>query len=89
MAHCTGGSGAFPIHALDSLVDWVEKGVAPKKLDGKIPPSAAALGGHERIFCPYPQVAAYKGGSTSKKESYECADDFRKFEKLWDQHAEL
>lgn len=79
MAHCYGGPGLFPQTAFLSLVDWVEKGTAPEQLqavsvpgmDGT-PPAVEK----SRPLCPYPQVAAYKGGDVNSAASFKCADDF-------------
>lgn len=79
VAHCFGGPGPFPLTALHSLVDWVEKGTAPDQLqaisvpgmDGS-PPAVEK----SRPLCPYPQVASYKGGDVNSAASFECAEDF-------------
>lgn len=72
VTHCAGGSGPFPETALDSLVDWVEKGKAPDSIEG-------IVGSVNRPICPWPLVAAYKGGNVDKAESFECKDDFGAF----------
>ncbi|KAK4497206.1 hypothetical protein PRZ48_011656 [Zasmidium cellare] len=79
--HCFGGDGAFPLTALNSLVDWVEKGKAPDHLDGQTLPMFSSKPDAEpayRPLCAYPKVAAYKGGDVNKAESFECADGFGK-----------
>lgn len=70
--HCMGGVGHFPTTAFDSLVEWVEKGRAPKHLDGEV-------GQSKRPICPYPSVAAYKGGDVNDASSFECREDFGAF----------
>lgn len=70
--HCVGGPGHFPSTALDALVQWVEKGKAPKHLDGEARDST-------RPICPYPLVAAYKGGDVKAASSFECKEDFGAF----------
>ncbi|KAH7108823.1 feruloyl esterase B [Dactylonectria macrodidyma] len=75
ISHCFGGNGAFPGDALDSLVQWVEKGKAPEKLHGKTRPFSGTPA--ERIICPYPLVARYDGkGDDTKASSYTCAKHF-------------
>lgn len=68
--HCSGGPGAAPTHALDALVDWVERGKAPRTL------AAANLAGTvTRDLCPYPQVSRYKGhGDPAVASSYRCTN---------------
>lgn len=70
--HCDGGPGLFPATALDSLVDWVENGKAPDSIEG-------VAGNVKRPICPWPLVAAYKGGDADKAESFECKEDFGAF----------
>lgn len=72
VTHCSGGSGPFPETALDSLVDWVEKGRAPDSIEG-------IVGSTQRPICSWPLVAAYKGGDVDKAESFECKGDFGAF----------
>lgn len=81
VTHCLGGDGAFPLTALNSLVDWVEKGKAPEHLDGQTIPMFSSKPDAEPSYkpiCAYPKVAAYKGGDVNKASSYQCADGFGK-----------
>ncbi|OJD31955.1 feruloyl esterase b precursor [Diplodia corticola] len=73
VAHCYGGTGPVPTGALDSLVSWVEGGVAPETL-----PASVTAGNTTRTLnlCPYPLVAAYKGGDMMAASSYECKETF-------------
>jgi hypothetical protein len=71
MAHCAGGLGPDQYDAVTAVIDWVEKGVAPRSLvaskiiDGQVTRS--------RPLCPYPQVARYQGqGSTDEAANFEC-----------------
>ena len=70
--HCAGGVGHFPTTAFDALVEWVEKGKAPKHLEGEV-------GESKKPICPYPLVAAYKGGDVKLANSFECAEHFGAF----------
>jgi len=65
--HCEGGDGAIPVDPLESIVDWVEKGVAPETLLGK-----TEDGSRSRKLCAYPLVSVYKGGDSRDKSSYAC-----------------
>lgn len=57
-----------------ALVDWVEKGKAPKQLIGAHYIDEDKRNGVEftRKLCPWPQEAVYMGGDTSSAESFEC-----------------
>jgi Tannase and feruloyl esterase len=58
--HCAVPNG-FP-----ALVDWVEKGVAPKQI-------IQQSGTRTRPMCPYPQKAIYNGsGSTDDAANFHC-----------------
>lgn len=65
--HCEGGDGAIPVDPLESIVDWVEKGVAPETLLGK-----TEDGSRSRKLCAYPLVSVFKGGDSRDKSSYAC-----------------
>lgn len=68
--HCSGGIGPFPGSALDDLVAWVEKGVAPSVLLGtSLPVNGTVL---KRDLCQYPLVSFYKGGDPTVASSFEC-----------------
>lgn len=71
MGHCGGGSGPNDFDELTALEQWVEKGVAPARLD-----ASHASGGkvdRTRPLCPFPQVATYKGtGSIDDAASFVC-----------------
>lgn len=72
VTHCSGGPGPFPVTALDSLVEWVEKGKAPDSIEG-------VIGKVKRPICPWPLVATYKGGNPDEAKSFECKEDFSAF----------
>jgi feruloyl esterase len=90
VAHCAGGKGPFPLTAFESLVKWVEEGVTPDLLDTQ----SMTIAGegeevvHRRPLCPWPMVAAFRGGGRDprKAESFVCRDGFGEKE---DGHDEL
>lgn len=72
VAHCAGGAGPSPDNPLKAVVDWVERGRAPRVLDGV---KRDASGGvvQTRPICLYPEVAAYKGhGDVAAASSFVC-----------------
>lgn len=74
MGHCGGGTGPNSLKALDPLVDWVEKGVAPTQLLAIRTP-APPTGPVQRPICPYPQIAKYQGtGDPNNPSNFTCAD---------------
>ncbi|MGD0486884.1 MAG: tannase/feruloyl esterase family alpha/beta hydrolase [Syntrophorhabdales bacterium] len=76
--HCRGGVGCFTSDALwiKQLVDWVEKGVEPGTIIGARPPIPALnLPARSRPFCPYLQIAVYKGsGSIDEAANFSCVN---------------
>ena len=73
MGHCgANATGPDKFDAVAALEGWVEKGVAPARIDavqyqdGKVKRS--------RPLCKYPEVAQYSGkGSVDDAESFTCA----------------
>ncbi len=73
MGHCgAGATGPDKFDAVAALENWVEKGVAPTRIDamqyadGKVTRS--------RPLCKYPEVAKYGGsGSTDDARNFSCA----------------
>ena len=84
MNHSSGGPATEQYDALASLVDWVERGVAPDRIiatargAGNAGGANAAVPGdwavdRTRPLCPYPQVARYNGTGTSERaENFTC-----------------
>jgi len=71
MAHCRGGVGADQCDFLTALVEWVEKGVAPKQIVASQSRDGKAL--RTRPLCPYPQVARRNGNSNpDDAQSFVC-----------------
>jgi feruloyl esterase len=84
MNHCAGGPATEQFDMLESLVNWVEKGVAPDRViasargagntggvNADVPADWAA--DRSRPLCPYPQVARYNGsGSLELASSFSC-----------------
>jgi hypothetical protein len=68
--HCSGGAGPQPQALFDTMVNWVESGVAPDSI-----PAQNTSGGvvtRTRPLCPYPQTAIYKGGDPDAASSFQC-----------------
>jgi feruloyl esterase len=69
MAHCQGGESLDHFDMLDAIVNWVEKGTAPKQVLS----TGAAFPGRSRPLCPYPQHPHYTGsGDSEKAENFSC-----------------
>jgi feruloyl esterase len=70
MAHCAGGAATDSMNALSSLVDWVESGKAPARIEAK---GTAVYPNRSRPLCPYPQYAQYNGsGDSEAATNYTC-----------------
>ena len=71
MFHCGGGVGTSTFETLTPLIDWVERGIAPRSI-----PASRMVGGkvnRTRPLCPYPEVAKYKGsGSIDDAANFGC-----------------
>ena len=72
MAHCSGGPATDEFDAFGALVNWVEKGVAPDRIEAKAGPNTP-WPGRTRPLCPYPESAQYKGsGSIEDAANFVC-----------------
>jgi len=68
MYHCFGGTGPYSFDLLTPLLNWVESGAAPQRVDAALP------GTRTRPVFPYPLVARYDGtGSTDDAANFTAA----------------
>jgi tannase/feruloyl esterase len=67
MGHCAGGTAPNSFDTLNTLVDWVENGVAPDSL-----PATNTLSGRSMPLCKFPEEADYIGGPTNLASSWTC-----------------
>jgi feruloyl esterase len=75
MNHCSGGPATDNFDAIQAMVDWVEKGATPDRIEAKALPTNTFFPNRTRPLCPYPQFAKYKGtGSMEEAENFICAD---------------
>jgi len=73
MGHCGGGPTTEHFDAFSALVQWVEKGVAPDRIDATAGPGTP-WPGRTRPLCPYPRVARFTGtGDPERAENFTCA----------------
>ena len=72
MFHCAGGLGVDQFDAFTRLVNWVEAGEVPERMD-----ASRVIDGQvelTRPLCPYPQVAKYSGtGDPKQAANFACA----------------
>jgi hypothetical protein len=67
VTHCGGGVGPQPLNLFNTMVNWVENGVAPDSI------LAATTTGRTRPLCPFPQTAIYDGvGDPERASSFKC-----------------
>ena len=71
MTHCMGGPATDQYDALAAVVDWVENGRAPDRIEAKAGPMTP-WPGRTRPLCPYPQIARYRTGDVNRAESFVC-----------------
>jgi len=70
MGHCQGGAATDSMDGLGALVDWVEKGQVPTRIEAK---GTTVFTGRSRPLCAYPQHAHYKGsGDTQNAANFTC-----------------
>ena len=75
MNHCSGGPATDSFDSIQTMVDWVEKGVAPDTIAARALPTQADYPNRTRPLCPYPQFAKYKGtGSVEDAGSFVCSE---------------
>jgi len=77
MGHCQGGPATDRFDALGALVDWVEQGRAPDRLEAGLNPRNPDLPAdwpqhRRRPLCPWPQVPRYAGGDAEAAASFRC-----------------
>ena len=76
MQHCVGsGPGPNVFDPLASLIDWVEKDVAPKQIvaahfENNDPSTAVVT--RTMPLCPYPKTAVFKGGDVNQAVNWSC-----------------
>jgi len=69
--HCRGGAGPDRFEALEAVMAWRERGVAPDRLIAS--GGTAARGPRTRPLCPHPRVARYTGtGSSDDAANFRC-----------------
>ncbi|MBL8351059.1 MAG: tannase/feruloyl esterase family alpha/beta hydrolase [Burkholderiaceae bacterium] len=78
MGHCQGGPATDQFDPLGALVDWVEKGQAPDRIEARINPANREVPpnwskARSRPLCPHPQVMRYAGGDVEAAASFRCA----------------
>ncbi|THY97758.1 tannase and feruloyl esterase [Aureobasidium pullulans] len=82
-AHCLPGDGPFPYRALEDLIEWVERGVAPERLvaqriedldaeTGLLRHDVERAGDRGKPLCLYPKRQEYIGGDAGVMGSYRC-----------------
>ena len=77
MDHVSGGPATDQHDSLAALVDWVEAGEQPDRLEAWVNPDNAALPAdwstdRSRPLCAYPEVAVYAEGDPEDAASFEC-----------------
>jgi hypothetical protein len=71
MNHCGGGPATDQYDALTAVVNWVEHGTAPDRIEAKAGPTSP-WPGRTRPLCPYPKTACYRSGDVNAAENFVC-----------------
>lgn len=70
VGHCWSGTGLYPAEIFEAMVNWVEKGKVPEKLETS---ASVWTNRKTRILCPYPAKEVYrKGANPNSIASYAC-----------------
>jgi feruloyl esterase len=82
MRHCIGSGGPGPnvFDPLPSLIDWVEKDVAPERILAahfKDNDPTSGIITRTMPLCPYPRVAVFKGGDVNQASNWTCKRQLR------------
>lgn len=73
MAHCSGGPATDTYDSLQTMVDWVEKGIAPDTITARASATNAYFPNRTRPLCAYPKFAQYKGtGNIEDAANFSC-----------------
>jgi len=67
MGHCAGGVSPNSFDTLETMANWVEKGIAPDSL-----PASNTGSGSSMPLCMFPEQARYIGGPTNLASSWKC-----------------
>jgi hypothetical protein len=71
MNHCGGGPATDQFDALTTVVEWVERGIAPDSIPAKAGPMTP-WPGRTRPLCSYPKIARYRSGDLNQAASFSC-----------------
>ncbi len=73
MNHCAGGPATDSFDGLGAIVAWVEKRIAPGRIEASANPRSTYFAGRTRPLCAYPEYARYSGrGSLEDGTNFTC-----------------
>lgn len=75
MPHGEGGNAADRFDMLGALIDWVENGTAPERVEARFREDnseASTNAGATRPLCPWPGVVRYTGADPMRAASFTC-----------------
>ena len=67
MNHCAGGPATDSFDGLAAIVNWVEKGAAPSRIEASARPGSSSFAGRTRPLCAFPAYARYAGTGSLKE----------------------
>ena len=71
MFHCRGGFGPNRFDAMTPLINWVENGTPPQRIEASLMEEGKTA--RTRPLCPYPEVARHNGsGSIDEAANFSC-----------------
>ena len=77
MGHVQGGPATDQYAGLTALIEWVEYGSAPDRIEARVNPANPEIPAQwsadlSRPLCPHPSVARYAGGDPDSADSFVC-----------------
>ncbi len=70
VANCSGGYGPDEIDIMTPLIEWVETGHAPRRLQAQ--KTIDGQSKYNRAYCPFPQKTIYARGDAEYSENWFC-----------------
>ncbi|KAI1389637.1 tannase and feruloyl esterase [Hypoxylon trugodes] len=77
--HCGTNSlqpGPYPQNNIEVMIDWVENGITPQRLNATVSSSTGVNAGETQLLCQWPTRPLWKGNSSD----FECVEDQKSVE---------
>jgi pimeloyl-ACP methyl ester carboxylesterase len=76
MNHCSGGPATDSYDSIQTMVNWVEKGIAPEVIPAVALANNPYFPNRSRPLCAFPKFAKYKGvGNVEDASNFSCTEN--------------